>query len=185
VERRFSGSTCLFFAGSVGDQAPAKAGIGFERSAWIGTSLAQQAVALVEAAHPVPPTGLQAAQEAIALPPARVRLSPTLTLPRWIGQRLADDDATLSVLTIGNAVLFGVPCDLTAELGQQLKAAARAHGLEPMIIGFASDYIGYCVSASLYQANRYETLMAFNGPTTGTLVVKQLVQMLDRLEALK
>ncbi len=181
MERRFPGSTCLFFSGSVGDQAPAKAGIGFERSAWIGASLAQQVVALVEAAHPVPPTVLHAAQEEIALPPARVRLSPMLTLPRWIGQRLVDDDATLSVLTVGNAVLFGVPCDLTAELGQQLKAAARARGLEPMIIGFASDYIGYCVSRAFYERNRYETLMAFNGPTTGTLIVRQLIQMLDQL----
>ena len=78
---------------------------------------------------------------------------------------------------------FGVPCDLTADLGQQLKSAARERGLEPMVIGFADDYIGYCVPASLYEAKQYESSMAFNGPHAGELIVEQLKQMLDELGA--
>jgi len=50
-----------------------------------------------------------------------------------------------------------------------------------MIVGFASDYIGYCVPERAYGARQYESGMAFNGPKTGTLIVERLVQMLDQL----
>ena len=60
----------------------------------------------------------------MVLPPARVRAG-HLTFPRWLGRRLVDDDATLSVVAIGSTVLFGAPCDLAASLGAQLKEAAR------------------------------------------------------------
>ncbi|MBI3010943.1 MAG: neutral/alkaline non-lysosomal ceramidase N-terminal domain-containing protein [Candidatus Omnitrophica bacterium] len=183
VERRVPGATCLFFAGSVGDQGPAKAGIGFERAAWIGQSLAQVVVRMLETAHPALPGALRALQERLTLPPANVRLGFGVSLPRWMGKRLVDDDATLSLLAVGNDVFFGVPCDLTAGLGQELRASARSRGLEPMVIGFASDYIGYCISAALYEAGPYESLMAFNGPNTGELIVKRLIQMLDQLGA--
>ena len=180
IERRFPDATCLFFAGSVGDQAPHKAGDRFERAQRIGRPLAQQAIRLVEAMQPALPDAVHAIQEPMRLPPAQIRLG-RLRLPRWLGQPLVDDDATLSVLTVGPAAFIGVPCDLTASLGAVLKQAARSHRLSPMVIGFASDYIGYCVPGSLYQAQQYESSMAFNGPRAGELVVSRLEQMLDQI----
>lgn len=183
VERRVPGATCLFVVGSVGDQAPVKAGIGFERAAWIGQSLAQQAIGLLETAHPAPPGPVRTLQERLPLPPAKVRLSAWLALPRWMGRRLVDDEATLSLLVVGNDVFFGVPCDVTAGLGQELKTAARSRGLDPVVVGFANDYIGYCLPAAAYEANDYESRMAFNGPKTGELIVARLIQMLDQLSS--
>jgi hypothetical protein len=92
-----------------------------------------------------------------------------------------DDDATLSLVAVGNTVFLGVPCDLTTGLGQELKAAARARGLDPMVVGFANDYVGYCLPASLYERGDYEASLAFNGPNTGELITTRLVQMLDHL----
>jgi len=92
-----------------------------------------------------------------------------------------DDDATLSVVLIGDVAFFGVPCDLDAELGIALKATARSRGLHPMLIGFANDYIGYCVSETRYASDAYEARMAFNGPTTGRMIVEHLLHMMDHM----
>ena len=183
LERRFPGAVGLFFAGAVADQGPVKAGEGFEPAERIGRSLAEQAGALLLLARTVMelPHDVGAAQQVVALPPAEVRLG-RLTLPRGIGQRLVDDDATLSVVTVGGTAFVGAPCDLSAELGMRLKRAAQANGFRPMLIGFASDYIGYCVPEALYRAKRYESSMAFNGPRTGELVVERLIEMLGRLK---
>lgn len=179
VERRFPGATCFFFAGAVGDQAPVKAGIGFERSEWFGVALTRDVITLLERLSPESPRTVQALQERLVLPPARVRLGSWLTLPHWMGRALVDDDATLSLLVVGRVAFIGVPCDLSASLGHQVKAAALAQGLDPLIVGFASDYIGYCLSESQYAASTYEASMAFNGPTTGELIVEGLTRMMD------
>ena len=171
-------TVALLFAGSVADQAPVKSGDGFARVEEMGRELAQAAAAILDGAHPQPLGVLRARQERMPLPPARVRLG-RLSLPRWLGSQFVDDDATLSVVEAGSTVFFGVPCDLAASLGLRLKRAARAQELQPMVIGFASDYIGYCVPESLYDAKQYESSMAFNGPKAGELVVERLIQMLD------
>ena len=179
VERRLPGARCLFFAGAVGDQAPMKAGDGFEGAEREGQPLAEQVLAMLKEAQPEPLGTVIALQERLILPPAQVRLGPHVTLPRWIGRQLVDDDATLSLLRVGRTVYVGTPCDLTADLGESLKRAARARGLQPVVISFASDYIGYCVSEPFYRSGRYEALMAFNGPRTGSLIVEQFIHMLD------
>ncbi len=181
LDRQMPSAMSLFFAGSVGDQAPVKSGDRFERAEHIGVPLAQQAERLLAQAAPHEAATLRAVQERMPLPPARVRIGRHLTLPRWIGRRLVDDDATLSLVRIGDSVWFGVPCDLSAVLGQQLKEAARARGLFPVVVGFTDDYIGYCMPAAMYKSGRYEALMAFNGPQTGELIVSRLIEMLDGL----
>ena len=181
LERRFPGTTAFFFAGAVGDQGPVKSGDRFERAEWVGQRLAAQASALIETVQPESPTQVQAEQEHMRLPPPHVRLG-RVVLPRWVGARLVDDDATLSVAAVGRSLFIGVPCDLAASLGMRLKDVAAAQGVEPMIIGFANDYIGYCVSEPLYEAKQYESSMAFNGPKAGELVVDRLVQMIEQMK---
>ena len=180
LERRIPGVVAMFVVGSVGDQAPVKSGDRDERAERVGHPLAEQVVALLATARPEAPEGVRAMQTLMPLPPARLRLGRVL-LPSWLGRPLVDDDATLSLLQVGRIIFFGVPCDLTAGLGAELKDAARARGLEPVVVGFADDYIGYCVPAALYAAKQYESAMAFNGPNTGELVVAELKRLLSEL----
>lgn len=181
LETRWPSALCFFVAGAVGDQAPVTQGDAFERAEWLGGQLAQRAIALLEQAEPRAPRRLLVRQETLPLPPAAVRLGRWLTLPRWWGAQLVDDDATLSLIVFGDVALHGVPCDLAASLGQQLKAAARSRGMEPLVVGFVNDYIGYCIPESLYHTNAYEASLAFNGPRTGTLVVQRSIDMLNEL----
>ena len=180
VERRLPAATCLFFAGAVGDQAPVKRGSGFETAEWLGRELAAQVVALLAEDDPQPPRTLNGLQEQIPLPPAHVRVN-RLTLPRWLGARLVDDDASLSLVAVDETIFLGVPCDLTASLGSDLKEAARSHGLHPIIVGFTNDYIGYCVPEALYGQLQYESSMAFNGPKAGEMIVERLKTMIGRV----
>lgn len=182
IERRFPGSIGLFAAGAVADQGPVKSGDAFEPAERLGGALARQAAWLLREARPEPPLAVRARQATMALPPAKVRLG-RLTLPRWLGRRLVDDDATLSVLAVGTTVFVGVPCDLEASLGMRLKQAAQGTGWNPVLVGFASDYIGYCVSEALYEARGYESSMAFNGPRAGELITEGLLQLLAGLGA--
>ncbi len=181
VERRFPSARCVFFAGSVGDQAPATQGEGFGRAETLGRLLASHVIGAIEHAVPVPLAGLQARQAVVPLAPARVRLGRMLVLPRWLGASLVDDDATVTVVAAGGIVWLGVPCDLVASLGEELKRAARAQGYAPVIVGFSDDYIGYCVTEAVYRTAEYEALMAFNGPETGSRIVEHLRGMVEAL----
>lgn len=180
VERQLPSATCLFFAGAVGDQAPIKQGSGFEPAERLGTQLATIAVTLLDHADPQPAGRLHGAQESLPLPPARVRVN-RVALPQWLSARLVDDEAALSLVAVGGTVFLGVPCDLAVSLGHLLKDAARSNGLQPVIVGFANDYIGYCVPEALYAQPAYESFMAFNGPKAGELVVNRLTEMIGRL----
>ena len=177
LERRFPQATAVFLAGAVGDQGPVKSGNQFERAEWFGRALADAASRFVEQADPMVPPEVRAVQERVVLPPAQVRLG-HLMFPRWLGRSLVDDDATLSVIRVVTTAFLGAPCDLTAELGERLKSTARSYGLNPVIVGFTNDYIGYCVSESLYRAHQYESSMAFNGPKAGELIVDRLSRLL-------
>ena len=179
VRERYPKTVPMFFAGSVGDQAPTKDAPRYDNTERIGRALAEQVVTLVGQIR-VADSSIQILQEVWPLPPARVRLG-SWTMPRWLGQRFVDDDATLTVVRVGQTVLFGVPCDLSAELGGQLHAAARGCGCKPIVIGFANDYIGYCLSAAAYTSGAYEAYMVFNGPQTGERLVEQLLTMLQAL----
>lgn len=177
LERRFPSATALFVAGAVGDQAPVKSGERFEPMERLGQALARQAAALLDHGGPAAVQQLRVREERMPLPPAAVRLG-GVRIPRWLGRALVDDDATLSVLAIDRTVFIGVPCDLAASFGARLKATARDHGLNPVIAGFANDYIGYCVPASLYTSDAYEASLAFNGPKAGERIVERLIQLL-------
>ncbi|MBI4341527.1 MAG: neutral/alkaline non-lysosomal ceramidase N-terminal domain-containing protein [Candidatus Omnitrophica bacterium] len=179
LEQRFPQAVAVFFAASVGDQAPVKSGDRFERAEFLGAPLARHAERVLAGASPQPVSAVQALQQRLLLPPARLRFSRHVALPSWLSRRFVDDDATVSVVRIGEAVWFGAPCDLSASLGRQLKEAARARGLFPIVAGFANDYIGYCMPAARYESGEYEALMGFNGPHAGELVVARLIELLD------
>ena len=178
IERRFPSATALFFAGNVADQGPVKSGDRWERTERIGRVVADRAVALVEGLDPQAVSAVSAQQDVMRLPPAQLRAG-RVAIPRWLGGALVDDDATLSVVTAGSTVFFGAPCDLAAGLGARLKAHAREQGLQPQVLGFASDYVGYCVPEALYRKKQYESSMAFNGPKAGEMVTDRLIRMLD------
>jgi len=87
----------------------------------------------------------------------------------------------VTIIAIGDVLVMGVPCDLSVELGIDLKRHAEVRGYRPLVVGFANDYIGYCLPEHLYWTGTYEASLAFNGPAAGAMLVDTLKQMIDAL----
>jgi len=201
IEERYPQAVCLFFAGAVGDQAPVKHGNlpaslpegqagDFEPAQRIGRELANS-VFMVLGPLDVRPTGLgqsghdlgssiSVVQRTLRLPPARLRIG-GFQLPSWISQSFVDDDAMVTVIAIGPVMILGFPCDMSTELGLELKSHATRRGYQPFLVGFANDYIGYCLPERLYWTDSYEASLAFNGPKAGEVLVEELKRMIDQL----
>ncbi len=177
IESAFPGAVCLFLAGSVGDQAPIKQGNGFETAERIGSALAVAAKQALAQMQPKSTDALYAVRTVQPLGKPRVRINKT-ALPGWLSRRLVDDDGTLTAIAIGDIVLAGVPCDWSAELGARVHQAAETAGFHSMVVGFADDYIGYCMSPDVYETGAYEAAMAFNGPNTGVQLADALAAMI-------
>ena len=185
VEHQAPGAICVFLAGAVGDQGPVKLGAGFEPAERLGGELAAQVVRLMDQREREPDAdagALGSVIRRVRLPAAHLRVG-SRRLPAWLSQLFVDDDATLEVVAIGTILFMGAPCDLSAELGLELKRAARERGYQPVVVGFANDYIGYCLPEHLYRTPSYEASMAFNGPATGPLMVQELERMIEVLSA--
>ncbi len=183
VEQQAPGAICMFLAGAVGDQGPVKMGAGFEPAERLGGALAAQVVRLMDPRGREPDADTRAlgwVMQRVRLPAAHLRVG-SGQLPAWLSRLFVDDDATLEVAAIGTTLFMGAPCDLSAELGLELKRAARERGYQPVVVGFANDYIGYCLPERLYETDSYEAAMAFNGPKTGEMLVGELKQMIDQL----
>lgn len=182
VEAAYPSAICLFLSGNVGDQAPVKHGEGFEAATYLGETLAKEAVALIDGTPRGESAKLAASQRVVELPSAQVRLG-RWTLPRWLSRSLADDDATIALAAVGSVLFIGVPCDLSVALGRELKQYAQSRGYQPLIVGFANDYIGYCMPPSVYETDHYEATLMLNGPAAGVVIVEELKQMIDDLVA--
>ncbi len=178
LEAQWPGSVVFFLAGNVADQAPNKKGPGVEAVQALGEHLAQSVKVQLPQAKPKPITHTRAEMQVLDFEESRVRIGKH-KLPKWLSRRLVDDDATLTLLAIEDILFIGVPCDMTFQLGEQLKQHAQQQGYRPMVVGFTNDYVGYCISADLYDSDEYEADMAFNGPNAGETIVRTLQTMLE------
>jgi hypothetical protein len=111
-----------------------------------------------------------------------VKLDAAHRLPVWMGRILLDRSSSIQVVQIGRTVLLGVPCDLGSEIGLALKQYSRDRGFDPIIVGFANDYIGYVISGKYYSSPAYEAFMSFNGPYMEDYMTFALEKMIDRLK---
>lgn len=67
-------------------------------------------------------------------------------------------EAEVQVLRIGELFLVGIPGELAACLGEDIR---RALGQQHCwIVGYANGYLGYCVPRASYEVGGYETLAA-------------------------
>jgi neutral ceramidase len=77
----------------------------------------------------------------------------------------------VQVLRIGDALLVGLPFEITVESGRRIEAAARAataaDGIERAIVSsVANEYSGYCTTPEEYALQHYEGGHTIYGPNT-------------------
>lgn len=180
VEAQQPDSVCLFAAGAIGDQAPVYgAGDRFIQMERLGGRLAAAALGAATG-PPVAQGWIDTVTEPLALPPARLRLG-RLRLPAWMSRGFVAARAPLHLAAVDRWLFIGAPCDLGLEVGVAIGAAARERGWEPLLIGFAEDYMGYVLPAAAYASDTYEARMHFYGPGLADLLTRTLARMMDHL----
>ena len=75
-------------------------------------------------------------------------------------------------LRVNDLLIAGVPGELSAELGLQIKAQLKQKGIKhPVIGGFANEWISYILSAEEYDKGGYEASVSFYGAALGQCIV--------------
>ena len=96
----------------------------------------------------------------------------------YIINLLFPDSTSSTFLTIGDLLIVGVPGEMTAELGKEIKDQVREiTNIEFVTIGgLANEWISYMLSEEEYEKGGYETSVSFYGPTLGSLIVNKIIE---------
>jgi hypothetical protein len=173
LEARFPGATAMFTQGAEGDETvSAVGGPGpFARVEATGKRLADEVAKIAARIEP---------RERVAVSARTVEVE----MPRGedIAERLKAlagiRRSVFSEAVLGDTLLMGVPGEPCAQIGLDMKAAARARGFaHAFVIGLADDHCGYFVHASDYAPGRetsheYEKRLNFYGRGIGAFIVR-------------
>ncbi len=192
------GVTVMFYNGAEGDQAPQprpnSGNSRWEMAAKYGLELGLVAAALWQGCSTESDVRFDYHLQPIELPPRswhpdfmstggkEYGLSEELLrdmLPRLSPLRTASGS-----LRLGELVVIGIPGELAAELGLQIKMAAKqiTGAKHPVIGGLANEWISYILSTAAYHKGRYESSISFYGETLGPTVVTSALDGVGKLK---
>jgi len=191
------GVTAMYYNGAEGDQSPvppADCGSNWERAERYGRELALQAWRAWEKVQPGELPGFGYHVENLSLPTrqwhpdfmqtggAEYGLSEEL-MPKFVEQ-LVPAQTRSSCLRLGDLVILGVPGEMAASLGLEVKAKARAAtGAACVTIGgLADEWVSYILSAEEYRKGGYEASVSFYGETLGVRMVEGVARAAQFLE---
>jgi neutral ceramidase len=87
-------------------------------------------------------------------------------------------------LRIGDLVIVGIPGELAAKLGLEIKhrTGEITGAKHPIIGGLADEWISYILPIEQYNLGKYEASMSFYGPTLAEVIVKGAIAGVEHLE---
>ncbi|MBN1555031.1 MAG: neutral/alkaline non-lysosomal ceramidase N-terminal domain-containing protein [Phycisphaerae bacterium] len=161
-EKAHPGATAMFTNGAVGDQGPRcpdKKRKGFDKAEQIGKLLAERVDALQKTIR---------CDVAVSIG-CRTKM---LDMPNndrdWFKQMLSPRRSCFHQITFGDTLIMSLPGEPCAQIGLNLKAAAKKRGFKhAMIMGLCGDYCGYFVHRDDYKnpgSHGYEKSQNFYGP---------------------
>ncbi len=185
------GSTALYYNGAQGDQSPiARPGSGgdWEKAERYGRELGIQVWKVWHTITPKRTTEFAYHVEPISLPARRWHPDFMKTGGAEYGlnennvRKIIDQMqpvATHSIcLRLGDLFIAGVPGEMAATLGDQVKARISAStGARHVVIGgLADEWISYILSPEEYRKGGYEASVSFYGESLGPVVVEGVVR---------
>jgi len=103
-------------------------------------------------------------------------------LPPATNKLLRITHAPLQGLRLNEALLLGIPGEMLATLGKEIKEEIRKEGFkEAAILGLANSYIGYILPPSEYRAGGYEAHLSFFGPELPTYLRRGIREIIKAL----
>ncbi|MCS7263894.1 MAG: neutral/alkaline non-lysosomal ceramidase N-terminal domain-containing protein [Armatimonadetes bacterium] len=173
----------LFLNGALGDQSP-KPPSGeteFERVEQMGKAMLDHALSLYRQVQFK--TDLKLATKVIREPLPKKVAHPQFEeiagreygVPKEmltsVLHQLFPDYALVMAVRIGDVVFIGIPGEPIAQIGLNIKAAAREKGIAmPIVVGLANDYIGYILTSDEYRQGGYEATVSFYGEALGKVI---------------
>jgi hypothetical protein len=87
----------------------------------------------------------------------------------------------LNIILVGDVAFVGIPGELFAELGMEIKR--RSPFRYTYVVGIANDYIGYLPDNEAYNYGGYQTWAGpnYSMPGTGQMLADQAVYELNML----
>jgi neutral ceramidase len=181
------GVTVMYYNGAQGDQAPIArpdSGENWEKAERYGRELGIQVWKVWQTIRPRGAAPLVYHLEPISLPKRTPHPDFMKTGGAEYGlsqenigeivERLVPTATHSISLRIGDLVIMGVPGELAATLGDDVKARVRsALGLRHVVIGgLADEWISYMLTPEEYHKGGYEASMSFYGESLGSTVVE-------------
>jgi hypothetical protein len=99
---------------------------------------------------------------------------------------MSPTQTTSGVLQLGELLIVGIPGEMAAGLGLQIKSDAKAitGAKHPVIGGLANEWIGYILTADEYTSGGgYEASMSFYGPELGERITQGALDSVRQLES--
>lgn len=191
------GVTVLYFNGAEGDQSPTprpNGGSAWEQAEVYGRDLALEAWRVWLDLRPKPEPEFAWQTGRFALPARSAHADFKKTGGAEYG--LTDDnigvlletvcpaETVTTAVRLGELVIAGVPGELAAGLGLELKSEVqRRTGVKHIAVGgLANEWVSYLLAPDEYRRGGYEASMSFYGETVGPTVVAEVARVADRLK---
>ncbi len=193
-----NGVTVMYFNGAEGDQAPrARPDSGssrWEQARRYGLELGLAAADLYTQVRPQPDITATWHLEPVDLPPTSwhpdflstggTEYGLTEEILQVLLPRMQPSQTTVHSLRLGDLLIIGIPGEMAADLGIDLKQQARriTGAGHPVIGGLANEWISYILSPEAWRTGRYEASVSFYGETLGPTIVQGALKGIRNLK---
>lgn len=98
--------------------------------------------------------------------------------------RLSPEKTTSGSLRLGELMMIGIPGELAAGLGLELKQQAKqiSGAQYPVIAGLANEWVSYILTPEDYRQGKYESSISFYGETLGPTIVNGALEGIRHLK---
>ena len=176
---------CVFTDGAAGDQFPKNSECGWEAVHSCASGIAVEALRGIcdscrnPSLYHLPEPKIQASIENVRLK-MRNDEKRHPELPVYAGQK--EIDAEIQLFTLGEVCLVGVPGEMLAEVGQEIKWHSPYR--RTFILYNSTAYLSYLPPANAYVAGGYEVGASFIQPFESLKMVNAAVEGMRKLHAL-
>ncbi len=175
----------MFFAGTVGSHSNKGKGEKFQKSKYIGETLADSASVIINKMKADSVITMTAITTEIEIPALQAfYVSDRLRLSPWAGGNLMAEMESIYLqgVKLNELVWITMPYELSGEYGIDLKNALEVAGYNSALTSFNGQYLGYIVPQKYYYYHTYEArLMGWYGPSMGDYLMELNFRLANEL----
>ncbi|MCF6334037.1 MAG: neutral/alkaline non-lysosomal ceramidase N-terminal domain-containing protein [Draconibacterium sp.] len=185
-----NGVTAMYYNGAEGDQSPIlnEPVNAYEKIQIYGKKIADKAFDIFNEIKPKKVKTFKSSYNTIVLPEKMAHPSFMETGGAEYGldentvkivlEMLGPKEVGLGALRIGDLIIAGVPGEMTAKLGIEVKNAIKISGVKYVTIGgLANEWVSYILTRDQYiNGKGYESSISFYGPGLGEIISTEVIK---------